>query len=101
MSIALFIVVNFVAVDLYVFPQTHTFPFSSNAIVLFVPADIFTIFSSGNYSIYHHPSVEVVQLFEKYKIETLNTYDVGDITILFLPVGNLLITSTYEIFFLI
>ena len=47
MSIALFIVVNFVAVDLYVFPQTHTFPFSSNAIVLFVPADIFTIFSSG------------------------------------------------------
>ena len=62
---------------------------------------VLTIFSSGNYSIYHHPSVEVVQLFEKYKIETLNTYDVGDITILFLPVGNLLITSTYEIFFLI
>lgn len=62
---------------------------------------VLAIFSSGNYSIYHHPSVEVVQLFEKYKIETLNTYDVGDITILFLPVGNLLITSTYEIFFLI
>ena len=62
---------------------------------------VLTIFSSGNYSIYHHPSVEVVQLFEKYKIETLNTYDVGDITILFLPLGNLLVTSTYEIFFLI
>ena len=62
---------------------------------------VLAIFSSGNYSIYHHPSVEVVQLFEKYKIETLNTYDVGDITILFLPLGNLLVTSTYEIFFLI
>ena len=47
------------------------------------------------------PSVEVVALFNALKIQTFNTYDVGDITILFLPIGNLLITSSYRIMFLI
>lgn len=59
------------------------------------------IFSCGNYSLYHHPSVEVVALFNALKIQTFNTYDVGDITIIFLPIGNLLITSSYRIMFLI
>ncbi len=59
------------------------------------------IFSCGNYSLYHHPNKEVVALFDALKIQTFNTYDVGDITILFLPIGNLLITSSYRIMFLI
>ncbi len=59
------------------------------------------IFSCGNYSLYHHPSDEVVALFNALKIQTYNTYDVGDITIIFLPIGNLLITSSYQIMFLI
>lgn len=58
------------------------------------------VFSCGNYSYYHHPSEEVVALFKSLKIDTLNTHEVGDISFIFLPVGNLLITANHKIIYL-
>ena len=58
------------------------------------------VFSCGNYSYYHHPSEEVVSLFQSLKIDMLSTHEVGDISFIFLPVGNLLLTANHKIIYL-
>ena len=55
------------------------------------------IVSAGAYSIYHHPSEETVQRLLKRHIPYLNTKSDGDISIIFLPFMNLLITSSGKI----
>ncbi|MBP3892056.1 MAG: MBL fold metallo-hydrolase [Solobacterium sp.] len=55
------------------------------------------IFSCGNYGIYHHPNPEVVKRYKQYRIDTLSTYEEGDIRVLSLFYYNLLITSTFRI----
>lgn len=51
------------------------------------------IISSGAFSIYHHPSPETIRRLERRHIPWLDTKDEGDITILCLPLVNLLVTS--------
>ncbi len=51
------------------------------------------IISSGAFSIYHHPSPETIRRLERRHIPWLDTKDEGDITILCLPMVNLLVTS--------
>lgn len=51
------------------------------------------IISSGSYSIYHHPSPEVIQRLLKRHIPYFDTKEKGDITILSIWKWNLLITS--------
>ncbi|MCR4951121.1 MAG: MBL fold metallo-hydrolase [Solobacterium sp.] len=55
------------------------------------------VVSAGSYSIYHHPSEETVQRLLKRHIPYLNTKTEGDISIIFLPFMNLLITSSGKI----
>ena len=55
------------------------------------------VVSAGAYSIYHHPSEETVQRLLKRHIPYLNTKSDGDISIIFLPFMNLLITSSGKI----
>lgn len=56
-----------------------------------------SIISSGAYTIYHHPSPETIQKLLKRHIPYFDTKEEGDITILFLPHGNLLVTSSGKI----
>lgn len=51
------------------------------------------IISSGPYSLYHHPSPETIQKLLKRHVPYFDTKEEGDITILFLPHCNLLVTS--------
>jgi beta-lactamase superfamily II metal-dependent hydrolase len=51
------------------------------------------IVSSGAYGIYHHPSPATVQRLLQRHIPYLDTKTEGDITILFLPESNLLLSS--------
>ncbi|MBR2812905.1 MAG: MBL fold metallo-hydrolase [Solobacterium sp.] len=51
------------------------------------------IISSGAFSIYHHPSPETIRRLERRHIPWLDMKDEGDITILCLPMVNLLVTS--------
>ena len=55
------------------------------------------IFSSGAYSIYNHPSSEVVERMDAYLVNHLCTREDGDIRIVFLPFCNLLITASHKI----
>ena len=55
------------------------------------------IISSGPYSIYHHPSPETIQKLLKRHIPYLDTKEEGDITILFFPHFNLLVTASGKI----
>ena len=55
------------------------------------------IISSGPYSIYHHPSPVTIQKLLKRHIPYLDTKEEGDITILFFPHFNLLVTSAGKI----
>lgn len=55
------------------------------------------IISSGPYSVYHHPSPETIQKLLKRHIPYLDTKEEGDITILFFPHFNLLVTSAGKI----
>lgn len=51
------------------------------------------IVSSGAYEIYHHPSPQTIKRLRQRKIPWLDTKDEGDITIVCLPLFNLLVTS--------
>lgn len=53
-----------------------------------------TLFSAGSPSLYHHPSSTVINRMKERHIPYLNTYEEGDITILCLPLCNLLFTSS-------
>lgn len=55
------------------------------------------LISSGSYSIYHHPSEEVIQKLLKRHIPYLDTKTRGDITIISIFQFNVLITSNFEI----
>lgn len=55
------------------------------------------IISSGPYSIYHHPSPETIQKLLKRHIPYFDTKEEGDITILFFPHCNLLVTASGKI----
>ena len=51
------------------------------------------IISSGVYSIYHHPSPEVIARLNNRRIPYLDTKTEGDISIICLPFANVLLTS--------
>ena len=55
------------------------------------------LISSGSYSLYHHPSPEVIQKLLKRHISFLDTKESGDITILCFYHFNIFITSRFEI----
>ena len=55
------------------------------------------IISSGKYSIYKHPSIEVINKLNKRHIPYLDTKQVGDISIFFIGKLNILVTSNYYI----
>ncbi len=55
------------------------------------------IVSSGSYALYHHPSSEVIQRLLQRHIPWLDTKEEGDITVLCLPMVNLLVTSSGKI----
>ncbi len=55
------------------------------------------LISSGSYSLYHHPSSEVIQKLLKRHIYYFDTKESGDITILCFHHFNVFITSRFEI----
>ena len=55
------------------------------------------IISSGKYSIYKHPSIQVINKLNKRHIPYLDTKQVGDISIFFIGKLNILVTSNYYI----
>lgn len=55
------------------------------------------IISSGAYSIYHHPSPETIQKLLQRHIPYFDTKNEGDISILFFPHFNLLVTASGKI----
>lgn len=55
------------------------------------------IISSGPYSVYHHPSPVTIQKLLKRHIPYFDTKEEGDITIVFFPHFNLLVTSAGKI----
>ncbi|MDO4194382.1 MAG: hypothetical protein Q4D24_13905, partial [Erysipelotrichaceae bacterium] len=50
--------------------------------------------TSGAYNLYHHPSEQTLQRLLQRHIPYLNTLEEGDITIVCLPVCNLLVTAS-------
>ncbi|MBR2810870.1 MAG: competence protein ComEC, partial [Solobacterium sp.] len=55
---------------------------------------VLTIISCGAYSIYHHPSPETLQRLRERHIPWLTTREEGNISVLWLPGFNLLITAS-------
>ncbi len=55
------------------------------------------LISSGSYSLYHHPSSEVIQKLLKRHVSYFDTKESGDITILCFHHFNVFITSRFEI----
>ncbi|MBQ1531596.1 MAG: MBL fold metallo-hydrolase [Solobacterium sp.] len=52
------------------------------------------VISAGAYNLYHHPSEQTLQRLLQRHIPYLNTREEGDITIVCLPAGNLLVTAS-------
>ena len=52
------------------------------------------VISAGSYNLYHHPSEQTLQRLLQRHIPYLNTREEGDITIICLPVCNLLVTAS-------
>lgn len=55
------------------------------------------VVSAGSYSLYHHPSPEVIQRLLKRHIPWLETKQEGDISVICLPGFNLMLTSAGKI----
>ena len=52
------------------------------------------VISAGSYNLYHHPSEQTLQRLLQRHIPYLNTREEGDITIICLPMCNLLVTAS-------